>query len=359
MLPISSSTVRKSVRLAALLAAALLFAGCGQFDGPMEWFSGGHQSTFEVRGPVAQQQLDLFYVTLWVTLFIFVTVGGVLAYATFRFRQRPGDAEKPPPAQTHGHPLVEIGLIAAAVLLLVIIAVPTVRAIYDIYELPEDEDMLVIDVIAYQWWWAFEYPDEDVVTANEVAIPVGRKVKFNLRTVDVIHSFWVPRLGGKIDMIPNRDNWLWLQADEPGQYWGQCAEFCGESHANMKFRVFAYEEDEFQAWLEDHRADAAEPDPEDELAVTGAELFRSRGCMGCHTIQGTGAAGMAGPDLTHFGRRQTLGAGMADNTPENLFHWMRDPDGFKPGNLMALDPQVRNLSEEDIEALSAYLQTLK
>lgn len=323
----------------------------------MAWLRDAPQSTFDAKGPVAEQQLQLFYVTLWVTAFIFVTVGSVLAYATFRFRQRPGDADKPPPAQTHGHPIVEISLIAAAVLLLVIIAVPTVRAIYDIYELPDDEDMLVIDVTAYQWWWAFEYPEEGVTTANEIAIPVGRKVKFNLRTFDVIHSFWVPKLGGKIDMIPNRDNWLWLQADEPGQFWGQCAEFCGESHANMKFRVFAYEEDQFQEWLEHQRSDAV--DPEEELAVEGKERFQGRGCLACHTIQGHDAMGLAGPDLTHFGSRVTLGAGMVENTEENLVRWLRDPDGFKPGNLMALDQNVQNLTDEDIAALTAYLKSLQ
>ena len=352
-------TLRKLTWFPAVLFLAFMMSGCGQMDDPMSWFRDANQSTFDVKGPVAEQQLSLFYVTVWVTLFIFIAVGGVLAYATFRFRQRPGDAEKPPPAQTHGHPLVEIGLIAAAVFLLVIIAVPTVRAIYDIYEVPEDEDMLVIDVIAYQWWWAFEYPDKDVTTANEIAIPVGRKVKFNLRTFDVIHSFWVPKLGGKIDMIPNRENWMWLQADEPGQFWGQCAEFCGESHANMKFRVFAYEEDEFQEWIEHQRSEAQDPPGDDELAVDGKNLFRNRGCLGCHTVRGHDAAGLAGPDLTHFGSRRTVGAAMAENNEENLTEWLRDPDGFKPGNLMALDPQVQNLTDEEITALVAYLKSLQ
>ncbi|MEX2381576.1 MAG: cytochrome c oxidase subunit II [Opitutales bacterium] len=344
--------------LLSLITLVIFISGCAPFD-PKGVFVDAHQTTFDAKGPVAQQQLDLFYVTLWVTIFIFIVVGGALAYATLRYRVRAGEKmDDSVPPQTHGNPVVEIGLIAASVILLVIIAVPTVRGIFTIYTLPEDEDMLVIDVTAYQWWWAFEYPELGVVNGNELAIPVDRKVRFNLRTFDVIHSFWVPKLAGKIDMIPNRNNWLWLEASETGQYWGQCAEFCGESHANMKFRVHVYSEEDFDRWVEHQLSEAREPE-ENTLAMQGKDLFQQKACLGCHTIQGTMARGVAGPDLTHYGSRMTVAAGMMDNTEENLAEWLRHPDKVKPGNLMAEQVLEQNLTEDEIAALAAYLLSLK
>ncbi|TVR55621.1 MAG: cytochrome c oxidase subunit II, partial [Puniceicoccaceae bacterium] len=196
----------------------------------------GHQSTFVTEGPLARMQLDLFYVTLWVTTFIFITVGGVLAYAQIKFKAKKGEERSEPPAQTHGNPLVELGLIVASIGLLVIIAIPTVRGIWYMETIPyDDEDMVEIVATGYQWWFRFDYTDLGFTTANEVVIPAGRNVHFHLRTNDVIHSFWIPRLAGKKDMIPNRANSMWIRADGPGYYWGHCAEFCGESHANMRF----------------------------------------------------------------------------------------------------------------------------
>jgi cytochrome c oxidase subunit 2 len=369
----------------------------------------GPQSTIDVDGPVARSQLNVFYVTLAVTTFIFVTVGGTLAYTQFRFRARKGDDEDTPPPQTHGHPLVEMGLIAASVLLLVIIAVPTVRGIFHQEDTPDRDNALLIKVTGYQWWFKFEYPELGIVTAGEMVIPTDRPVHLELRTMDVIHSFWVPKLAGKKDLIPNRANHMWLQADRSDYYWAQCAEFCGESHANMKFRVISLEEAAFAEWVQRQSSEARtidaavaeaeasrprlqfasqrttedlgtagaespfaywqfkqaipEPGSEDaELIARGRKLFVEKTCLGCHSIRGHGAMGITGPDLTHFGSRTTLAAGMHDNTPENLRRWLQHPNEVKPGNIMWRDgyrPNSITISDAEADALIAYLHSLK
>jgi cytochrome c oxidase subunit 2 len=385
-----------SLASAALVLVALLLSGC-DMSGP--------QSTIRIDGPVARSQLHLFYVTLGVTAFIFVTVGGVLAYAQIRFRARPGEPEGDPPPQTHGHPLVEFSLIVASALLLVVIAVPTVRGIWYQEDTPDREGALEVKVTGYQWWFKFEYPGLGIVTANEMVIPTHRPVHLELRTMDVIHSFWVPKLAGKKDLIPNRANSMWLQADRADYFWAQCAEFCGESHANMKFRVVALDEPEFSAWVQRQQADArsvagaavarpqaqfvsaatapasgvteasspfawwqelqALPDPAAEDAVLiaqGRRLFTQKTCVACHAIRGHEAMGISGPDLTHFASRTTLAAAMMDNNAENLRRWLADPASIKPGNLMWRDgylPNAIRLSPDELEALVAYLQSLK
>ena len=205
-------------RAALALGGTALLAGCNiNF-----WQMDGHQTTMQTSGPVAKSQLEVFYVTCWVTLVIFLIVGGVLAYATVKFKARnPADEHAEPPEQSHGNPLIEISLIGLSVLSLVIIAIPTIKAIGYTYDVPEEERENAYEVTAtgYQWWFKFNYPSEqidgvgDLVTANELVIPAGRPVRVNLRTLDVIHSFWVPKLAGKVDMIPNRGNHLWMQAD--------------------------------------------------------------------------------------------------------------------------------------------------
>ena len=399
----------RKIAVAACGATAILcFAGFGM-DGP--------QSTIAVEGPVAQNQLDLFYVTLWVTLFIFITVGGALAYAQIRFRARATDDNREPPPQTHGHPAAEVGLIIASTLLLVIIAVPTVKGIWYTADVPDRKDALVVKVTGYQWWFKFEYPDLGVVTANEMVIPTDRPVHIELRTIDVIHSFWVPKLAGKVDLMPNRANHMWLQADKANYYWAQCAEYCGESHANMRFRVVSLEASEFQSWV-DRQTAAARNVPaaaagdtslqprvqfvadrnEDDFGMGGAEspfafwqykqvipdgaiedpaliargkqLFETKTCASCHTIvghkdsHGNDFGGISGPTLTHFGSRTTIAAALLDNTRANLHRWLDDPNGVKPGNIMWRtggigDPARIKLKRDEIDALVAYLSSLK
>lgn len=395
---------------------------CGWLAGP--------QSTFQTEGPVAKSQLDLFYVTLWVTMVIFVLVAAVLAYATIKFRARSSaDEHAEPPPQSHGNPVIELGLIAGSVLALVVIAIPTLKAIWYTYDVPEAERENAYEVTAtgYQWWFRFEYPMEQIegagnlVVGNELVIPAGRPVRVNLRTVDVIHSFWVPKLAGKVDMIPNRGNHLWMQADEPGYFWGQCAEFCGESHAVMRFRVIALAENDFNAWVANQKAAArtveatgtaaAEqprarfasyafkvnqpgwssafdadpmanwvqqqfPDKQEDpaLIARGRELFQTKTCIACHTVRGHEGGGAVGPDLTHVGSRTTIAGGLLENSEENLVRWLMVPNEVKPGNLMyygrAMPGYLRRdeggnwvqnfeVNAEEAHALTAYLHSLK
>ena len=410
---LSTSAARWGRAVLALGGIALLTACDYNF-----WRMDGHQSTIKVEGPVAKSQLDVFYVTCWVTLVIFILVGAVLAYASIKFKARTPEEEKAvPPEQGHGNPLIEIGLIGASVLALVIIAIPTLKGIWYTYDVPEDRkaDTYEVTATGYQWWFKFDYPSEQIAgagalsTANELVIPAGRPVRINLRTVDVIHSFWVPKLAGKVDMIPNRANHLWLQADQPGYYWGQCAEFCGDSHAVMRFRVVALGPKDFNDWLTQQSAPARDVAPprvaagtapkaqfaslrafkQNETGITakydtspldawkahqfpekgenaaliaqGKALFKEKACLSCHEVRGHGFAGISGPTLTHFGSRSTLAGALLENNTEQLHRWIHNPESVKPGNKMAkgyIDNNIK-LTNEDEVALVAYLQSLK
>ncbi len=342
---------RKALLLPALLAC-LLLTGC-------ELFTTAPQTTFDVKGPVAAEQQKLFMLTLWVCSFIFVAVASSLGYVVIRFRKRKGESDKEGASEVHGHPLVEVSLIAASILLLVIIAVPTYSVAVFTYQIPEEyqDDVVQVTATGYQWWWHFEYPELGIVTSNELVIPTGRAVNIEVRSQDVVHSFWVPKLGGKRDMVPNRNNNLWLLADEPGEYHGQCAEYCGTSHANMLFRVFAKEPAEFDAWV----AATAEPgkDPSAGLALEGKKVFEAKGCRQCHNVTGVAAGGLLGPDLTHFGSRTTIAAAILPKTEENLTLWLTDPERVKPGNKMTPGIAPQNLTEAEIERLVAFLQSLQ
>ncbi|HEX2032191.1 MAG TPA: cytochrome c oxidase subunit II, partial [Actinomycetota bacterium] len=218
---------------------------------------------------------------------------------------------------------------------------------------PPARPALTVEVVGWRWWWEVRYPDAGAVTANEVHIPAGVPVRIRVLAGDVIHSFWVPELGGKMDMIPGRVNDMWIQADEPGVYRGQCAEYCGLQHANMAFFVFAHPPDEFDRWLAAEAADARAPST--ALEARGQEVFVNGPCAGCHTIRGVVEAGNLGPDLTHFGSRRWIGAGTVRNNLQNLLAWIPRSDEIKPGNLMPPIP----LSTEDLEAVAAYLLSLE
>jgi cytochrome c oxidase subunit 2 len=218
---------------------------------------------------------------------------------------------------------------------------------------PPASDELVVEVIGRQFWWEVHYPNQQVTTANEIHIPVGQPVEIRLEAIDVIHSFWVPQLHGKLDMIPGRTNRYWLQADRPGEYRGLCAEFCGIQHANMQFIVVAEAPQAFDAWLARQTEPAAEPaDPE---ARQGRDIFLGSTCAQCHAVRGTSATADLGPDLTHLADRRTLGAGTLANDRDNLAKWLVDSQSVKPGNLMPNS----SLSDADLQALVAYLESLK
>ena len=416
---------RNLLKFACLLAIPV-FAGGWGMDGKM--------STIDVDGPVARTQLDVFMVTFWVTGFIFVCVASVLAYATIKFRARSSaDEHAEPPPQGHGNPVVEIGLIVVSVLMLVIIAVPTLKAIWTTYDVPAEynpDEVMTVRATGYQWWFKFEYADHNtslpggaempLITANELVIPVDTPIRIELRTVDVIHSLWIPKLAGKVDMIPNRGNHLWLLAEKTGYYWGQCAEFCGESHSMMRFRTIVLSKEEFAEWTANQAklahtpaasTAAASPAPaakvqfasydrkaltahsgdmfdvwksmqevpateNSELIARGRQMFLENGCVSCHMVRGHEGVGSVGPDLTRVGARTTIAAGILDNTPENLKQWVLHPNDIKPGNgmyygrsmpgyMMRTDPQVNEwtpfieVTDSEADALVAYLRSLR
>ena len=324
-----------------------------------------NQSTFDTAGPVARSQLTLFYWIFWAAVFVFVTVEGALVYTAIRYRRKPGD---PDPEQIHGHTSLEVGWTILPAVVLAVVAVPTVLTIFDNANSPEP-GALTVDVVAHQWWWEFHYPDPSdpqskIVTANEMHMPVNEVVNITLDSKDVLHSFWVPKIAGKVDIVPNNLNTMWIWADEPGEFFGQCAEFCGQAHALMRFRVIAQPRAEFDAWLAAEGQEAAAP--VDPLALEGqAQFDGSAQCWSCHKVEGSSRArGTTGPNLTHVAGRGLIAAGVLDNTQENLRSWLRNPNKIKPGNIMFRDAAVYNdpdraLTEAQIDALVAYLQSLQ
>lgn len=289
---------------------------------------------------------DVYGVVLWWMLGILVVVEALLLFVLWRFRGRPGDPDVP--EQVHGHTAVEIGWTLAPALILFFIAIPTVRTVFRAQEAPPQDDPLEVEVVGHQWWWEFRYPELGFTTANELHLPRGRTARLTLTSDDVIHSFWAPRIGGKRDLNPGSENTLWFTPDSTGVFEGQCAELCGTSHANMRFLVMVDEPAAFDRWARAQR-EAAAPD---SAALT---TFLVSGCAACHTITGTPAGGVLGPDLTHFGARSTFAAALYPNTPERLAGWLRNPDSLKPGVLM---PDL-NLSEARIDTLVAFLEGLR
>ena len=341
------------------------------------------QSTFGTSGPIADTQASLFIFIFWIAVVVFVLVEGALIYSILKFRRRESSDDSLP-AQIHGNNKLEIIWTIIPVFILIAIAIPTIKTIYDHNGPPSDEGpVLEINVRAHQWWWEIDYPGEDVVTSNEIHIPVGQWVNFTMHSDDVIHSFWVPKLAGKLDIIPGDVRQLAMKADEAGFFFGQCAEFCGEAHAKMRFRVKAEEPEEFQNWLDSMRRPPVELVSDDAMA--GQTLFAAN-CSSCHATntwqapaarnERTRLAGLRtafignieesavipAPNLTHFATRATLGAGLIELNSENLIKWIADPDDVKEGNRMKdLAAPYRNnsLSSDDVRQLSAYLLELK
>jgi cytochrome c oxidase subunit 2 len=350
----------------------LLLAGCGVRELP--------QSALNPAGPVADSQDQLWNLVFWIAVGVFVLVQGLILYAVFRFRDRGGDEI---PKQVAGNTRLEIIWTIIPAVILIGIAVPTVRTIFDLAE-PPAEDALDVRIIGKQYWWAFEYLGEEgqgVITANELHIPVGREVALDMQSLSatlpdpgpdadvvvgepvsngVIHSFWVPRLAGKQDVVPGHTRRLMIEADEPGVYPGQCAEFCGLSHARMRFEVIAHEPAEFEQWLDDQAQPAAAASG--GQAAQGQELFQSQQCITCHAIDGYEAAAGApaevriGPNLTHFASRRKFAGGIFDvDDRAQLEAWLRNPQAVKAGSQM---PNL-GLSDEQINALTDYLYTLE
>ena len=322
---------------AALLALVLLFTGCAE-NGPQDFLN--YQA-----GPNAKKADAIWDVTFLIAAVIFFIVEGLLVFALIRFRHKPGRQAE----QFHGNTKLEVVLTLIPALILAGLAVPTLRTIFDIAQTPEGA--LEVKVTARQFWWQYEYQDFDFETANELHIPINQPVHLTFEGADVIHSYWIPRLTGTQDVVPGRQNELTFSADEPGRYMGQCKEFCGLSHANMRLIVFAHEPADFQTWVSEQQRPA---EPAAAELAAGEKLFLEGECVNCHAIQGTDAAANTAPDLTHFASRETFAGAMFDVNEENLAEWLRDPPAMKPGALM---PDY-GLSEEEISSLVAYLMSL-
>jgi cytochrome c oxidase subunit 2 len=307
--------------------------------------------TFIPHSLQAQVISNLFIITLVIGGLIFLIVAGLVTYIIFRFREHPGQAE---PQQNFGKLKLEIAWTIAPGLILLVLFVMTLNAMRQAdpaaAQDPSQPDMVII---AHQWWWEVHYPKTGAVTANEIHIPAGKPFYTRIESADVIHDFWVPELGRKVDAIPGHPNYLMIQADKPGTYLGTCAEYCGAQHAWMRIRVIAQTQDDFNTWMQDQLK--VPQTPTSGLAAEGAKFFAQGACVACHTIAGTNANGNVGPNLTHVASRETIGSGVLDNTPGNLAAWITNPQAIKPGNNM---PNL-NLPSSEIQALAAYLETLK
>ena len=308
--------------------------------------------------PLSTPAHAIYQISLLVLLIcaaIFVIVGGLLAYSIFRFRRRPEHENLEPP-QVYGSNQIELAWTVIPILIVFVLILATTRTIYDVQSALPPPDSVNATVVGHQWWWEIRYPDLGIVTANELHVPVTKSGKrrptfIRLESADVAHSFWVPQLAGKIDLIPNRRNLVWIEPTEPGTYVGNCAEYCGLQHARMLLRVIAHTPDDFQKWV----AAQKQPPVDNPQLRAGRDAFFSTSCVNCHAIKGTKAKGQFGPDLTHLMSRETLGAGVIANTVENLQAWVRDPQHAKPGALM---PNMQ-LTDGELNQMVAYLSSLK
>jgi cytochrome c oxidase subunit II len=332
------ASIRPRLHVWGVAVASTLLASCGS----------NSPSTLEPRGPGAHTIATLWWFLFAVSVAVIAFVGTLIMVAVFR-RRRSG----PPSAEPRwSHGLIFGGGVVFPIIVLSVLWVWTLRDMSALSQ-PSTASTLTIDVVGHQWWWEVRYPQQGIVTANDIHVPVGQTVKVRLTTDDVLHSFWVPQLTGKTDMIAGRTNTMTIEADRPGIYRGQCAEFCGLQHAQMIFYVVAQTGADFQAWVGSETAGPATPT--DAEAQMGMQLFQDQPCAACHTIRGTSATGTRGPDLSDFGGRLTIGAGALPNSRANLGGWIVNSQSIKPGNLM---PPIQ-LEPDELQALIAYLESLK
>ncbi len=344
---------RRLLVTAVVATLTTLVSGC---DTP------GQPSVLDPTGPAAAQIESLWWLMFWLGLGVFVLVFGLVLYASFR--KRTGDPRSP--ASTPGKWLILFGGFALPIPILAIVvgynlfvseaATGPSFAANDAIPDAATSAEWTIDLIGHQFWWEVHYPNQEVVTANEIHIPVGEPVLFRLTSADVIHSFWVPQLHGKLDLIPGQTNRIWIEAEEAGIFRGICAEFCGTQHAMMHLLIIAQPADEFEEWVSEQQQPIAEIN--DPLLIQGQQVFMGSACVYCHTIQGMNEAAATdtiGPDLTHVASRLTLAAATVENNRGNLGGWILDPHGIKPGVLM---PPTR-LNSENFRALLFFLESLR
>lgn len=300
---------------------------------------------------------DIYYLALFTLTLagcFFVVVASLLFYAVTKYRARKSDPLHEP-AQVYGSTQVELAWTVIPIILIVVLFLTTARIIFAIQNAPQPKTDLKVTVVGHQFWWEFRYPEYGIVTANELHIPLSTRQNpdatyLTLLSADVDHSFWVPELGGKTDLIPNHPNEMWMDPEKVGVYYGQCAQFCGLEHSLMLIRVYVDTPSQFAAWVRNQQ----KPAVEDPNVAAGRQIFETEACVNCHTVTGTPAKGIYGPDLTHLMSRSTIAAGAADNTPANLRAWIENPDTFKPGAHMP----AMHLSSQQVSQVVAYLETL-
>lgn len=311
-------------------------------------------SIFAPASTPAKSIADLSVFVLVTTGIIFVVVFGLLVYSVVKFRGRTMDAGREP-AQVYGSTQIELAWTIIPTLIVVVLFLVTARVIHAIQDAPEPLGAVEVTVIGHQYWWEFRYPKLGIVTANELHIPMSDPIHptptfLQLLSADTDHSFWVPELAGKTDLIPNHPNRMWMDPQRTGIFLGQCAQYCGTQHAKMLLRVSVDGPDDFANWVRAQRKHAVE----DSGAIAGRRVFESNACMNCHAMAGTPADGRVGPDLTHLMSRATIAAGAAENNHENLRLWIQNPSAIKPGSLM---PAMK-LSDADLDAVVSYMETL-
>ena len=312
--------------------------------------------------PVSTPAKSIFGLSMFVlavTAAIFVVVFTLLAYSVVKFRKRANDDGREPP-QVYGSNQVELAWTVIPVLVVLTLLVATARVIADVQNVARPDDAIEVIAIGHQFWWEFRYPALGVATANELHVPVSDgnhpiPTFIKLLSADTDHSFWVPRLAGKTDLIPNHPNSMWIDPHETGVYLGQCAQYCGTQHAKMLLRVYVQSREDFERWIREQRQPAVVADAVSVSVSEGRRVFETTACINCHSVAGTMATGRFGPDLTHLMSRETIAAGAALNTPEKLRLWIRNPDAIKPGSLMP----AMQLNDRDLDALTAYLETLR
>ncbi|HXS74885.1 MAG TPA: cytochrome c oxidase subunit II [Terracidiphilus sp.] len=363
-------------------------------------------SIFSNKSTPAHELNDLSMFVLGITGLIFLGVSSLLVYAIVKFRARKGDTTEPP--QVFGSMQIELSWTIIPILIIVVLFLTTARVLFSVQDAQKPKSALDVIVVGHQFWWEFRYPQYNVVTANELHLPVSSKEAprpafMKLTSADVMHSFWVPQLGGKTDVLPNRVNEMWMDPQETGLFVGQCAQFCGPEHAKMLLRVYVDTPEQFKAWIVSQQKAQAELMPlpggphrsagetapnlgnqggvvniatnkvppnspttrgnvitslgesQEISARTGQYVFEHEACISCHTVSGTVATGRYGPDLTHLMSRDTIASGVASNTKENLLNWIGDPNQIKPGSMMP----AMHLSDTQNKQITAYLMTLK
>jgi cytochrome c oxidase subunit 2 len=314
-------------------------------------------ATPSIFAPASTPADSIYHLSLFVLaicLAIFLVVFGLLVYALAEFRRRPDDDGREP-AQIYGSNQVELAWTVIPVLIVVVLFLAAARVIHAVEDARFPPGTTEITAIGHQFWWEFQYPQQGFITANELHVPVSdprnpNPTHITLLSADTDHSFWVPKLAGKTDLIPNRTNSMWIDPHETGVYVGQCAQYCGTQHAKMLLRVIVESREDFEKWAANQKQPAAQRDS----VAQGRKVFESTACVNCHTVGGTNAKGKFGPDLTHLMSRDTIASGAAANTPEALRQWIKDPESIKPGSLMP----AMQLNDQEIDAVTAYLMTL-